>query len=130
MYRFDPSTGTVEQLAALPRPVAHAPLVALNGSLYLIGGDGSAAVWRITPDGTVTLAGHLPHPLASAAALAVGRSAYVFGGDGSDAVLRLTPKTRWRNGGCIWRGGHPGNGCRPAFNAAADRKGCTQLRDA
>ena len=94
VYRFDPSTGTVEQLAALPRPVAHAPLVALNGSLYLIGGDGSAAVWRITPDGTVTLAGHLPHPLASAAALALGRSAYVFGGDGSDAVLRLTPKAR------------------------------------
>ncbi len=74
--------------------MAHAPLVALGGSLYLIGGDGSAIVWRITPDGTVTLAGHLPHPLANAAALTLGRSVYVFGGDGSDAVLRITPKAR------------------------------------
>ncbi len=94
VYRFDPGTGTVEQIATLPRPVAHAPLVALNGSLYLIGGEGSAIVWRITGDGAVTLAGHLPHPLANAAALALGRSVYVFGGDGSYAVLRITPKPR------------------------------------
>ena len=43
VYRFDPATGVVEQVATLPRPVAHAPLVALGGSLYLIGGDGSDA---------------------------------------------------------------------------------------
>jgi N-acetylneuraminic acid mutarotase len=94
VYRFDPSTGTVEQLATLPRPVAHAPLVALGGSLYLLGGDGSDAVWRIEPGGGVTLAGHLPQPLANAAAVALGGSVYVFGGDGSDAVLRVTPRAR------------------------------------
>jgi outer membrane protein assembly factor BamB len=94
VYRFDPSTGTVEQLATLPRPVAHAPLVALGGSLYLLGGDGSDAVWRIGPAGGVTLAGRLPRRLANAAAVALGGSIYVFGGDGSDAVLRVTPKAR------------------------------------
>jgi outer membrane protein assembly factor BamB len=94
VYRFDPATGTVEQLAALPRPIAHAPLVALGGSLYLLGGDGSDAVWRIDPSGGVALAGHLPGPLANAAAVTLGGSMYLFGGDGSDAVLRVTPKTR------------------------------------
>jgi outer membrane protein assembly factor BamB len=94
VYRFDPGTGSVEQVATLPRPVAHAPLVALGGSLYLLGGDGSDAVWRIEPGGGVSLAGHLPQPLANAAAVALGRSVYLFGGDGSDAVLRVTPKAR------------------------------------
>jgi outer membrane protein assembly factor BamB len=93
VYRFDPSTGAVEQVATLPRPVAHAPLVALGGSLYLIGGDSSDAVWRIGTDGNVTLAGHLPTTLANAAGVALGRSVYVFGGDGSGAVYRITPRT-------------------------------------
>ena len=91
VYRFDPATGTVEQVATLPEPVAHAPLVALDGALYLLGGDGSNAVWRITPSGGVSLAGHLPEPLANAAAVSLGGSIYLFGGDGSDAVLRVTP---------------------------------------
>ena len=72
VYRFDPASGRVAQIATLPVPVAHAPLVALGGSLYLIGGDGSDAIWRIQPGGRVTLAGRLPHPLANAAAVAVG----------------------------------------------------------
>ena len=128
VYRFDPSTGTVEQLATLPRPVAHAPLVALGGSLYLIGGDGSDAVWRITPDGTVTLAGHLPHPLANAAALALGRSVYVFGGDGSDAVAQAHPEDALsQTGGRVRRGGHPGNGWPTRLQMPLPiRNGCTQ----
>jgi Kelch motif len=92
VYRFDPASGVVSQVATLPRPVAHAPLVALGGSLYLIGGDGSPAIERIAPNGMVTAAGRLPMPLANAAAVAIGDSVYVFGGDGSDAVLRITPK--------------------------------------
>jgi outer membrane protein assembly factor BamB len=91
VYQFDPRTGVVSQIATLPQPVAHAPLVALDGALYLIGGDGTSAVERITPSGAVTLAGHLPAPLANAAAVSLGKAIYVFGGDGSSAVLRLVP---------------------------------------
>jgi N-acetylneuraminic acid mutarotase len=86
--------GVQRQFARLPKPVAHAPLVALGDSLYLLGGDGSDTVWRIGPDGAVSVAGHLPQPLANAAGLALGRSVYLFGGDGSDAALRLTPRER------------------------------------
>jgi len=89
VYRFDPVTRKVTRVATLPQPVAHAPLVALGGSLYLLGGDGSDAIWRIAPAGGVTLAGRLPHQLANAAAVALGGSIYLFGGDGSDAVLRV-----------------------------------------
>jgi len=92
VYRFDPAAGTVDQIATLPQPVAHAPLVAFRGRLYLIGGDGSATIREIRPDGAVGVAGTLPRPLANAAAVAVGGAVYVFGGDGSDAVLRIAPK--------------------------------------
>jgi outer membrane protein assembly factor BamB len=91
VYRFDPSTGTVTQVATLPHPVAHAPLVALGGQLYLIGGDSSRTVLQIEPGGSTTVAGFLPSPLANAAAATVGRAIYVFGGDGTDAILRLAP---------------------------------------
>jgi len=93
VYRFDPAAGSVVRVATLPRAVAHGPLVALDGALYLIGGDGSDAIWRITPGGRVTLAGRLPQPLANAGAVAIGRAIYVFGGDGSDAVLRIAPRS-------------------------------------
>ncbi len=92
VYRFDPATGVVSQVATLPQPVAHAPLVALGGSLYLIGGDGSSAIERIGPNGSVAVAGHLPTTLANAAAVTVGNAIYVFGGDGSNSVLRVTPR--------------------------------------
>ena len=91
VYSFDPATGTVEQFATLPTPVAHAPLVALDGSLYLIGGGGSSTIWRIGPTGQVSVAGRLPAPLANAAAVSVGGAIDVFGGDGSDSVLRIAP---------------------------------------
>ena len=64
--------------------------MALDGSLYLIGGDGSNAIWRISPTGGVTLAGRLAAPLSDAAATVVGSSIYIFGGNGSDRVLRAT----------------------------------------
>jgi outer membrane protein assembly factor BamB len=91
VYAFDPRTKRVSQIATLPSPVAHAPLVAVHGALYLIGGDGRSAILRIQPDGSIALAGRLPAPLANAAAVALGGSIYVLGGDGSNAVLRLTP---------------------------------------
>jgi hypothetical protein len=95
VYRFDPTTRKVARIATLPQPTAHAPLVALGGSLYLLGGDGSDAIWRIAPAGGVTLAGRLPHQLANAAGVALSGSIYLFGGDGSDAVLKVheTPAT-------------------------------------
>jgi outer membrane protein assembly factor BamB len=92
VFVFDPSTGTVTQLATLPEPVAHAPLVALGGALYLLGGTGSNRILRIEPSGSVTEAGTLPTALANGAAVALGRSIYVLGGDGSNAVLQLTPR--------------------------------------
>jgi len=94
VYAVDIRTRTVTQVASLPAPVAHAPLVALGHRLLLVGGtDSSGAATRsilaIDPArGTVARAGTLPVPLADAAAVAVGRRAYVVGG-GPAAVLEL-----------------------------------------
>ena len=96
VYRVDVHRGTVERVATLPRPVAHAPLVASRGFLWLIGGDGSRDVLRIDPGrGGITVAARLPRSLANAAAVALpgGRIA-VVGGDGSDTVSILLPAPR------------------------------------
>ena len=92
IYVFDPKTKRVSRVGTLPQPVAHAPLVALGGALYLIGGEGSRSILRIGASGAVTSAGELRTTLANAAAVALGPSIYVLGGDGSNSVLRLTPR--------------------------------------
>jgi N-acetylneuraminic acid mutarotase len=99
----DPASGAARQVATLPAPVAHAPLVALGGALYLVGGTGSTgaplgAILRIDPvTGAVSAAGKLPMPLADAAAVALGSRAIVLGGRGSAFsadVFELRPRAR------------------------------------
>jgi N-acetylneuraminic acid mutarotase len=70
----------------LPRPVAHAPLVAVGDNLYLIGGTSPAgkptrAIYRIDArSGAVRLAGRFPAPLADAAAVTLGTRVVVLDG--------------------------------------------------
>ena len=86
-------TGAVSRIATLPRPVSHAPLVAADGALWLVGGDGSRSVFRLDPSSRrISLAARLPQRLANAAAVAFADGRIiVLGGDGSDAVWALTP---------------------------------------
>jgi hypothetical protein len=92
ILRVDPGTHRVVRIGRLPQPIAHAPLVAADGALWLIGGDGSRAILRIDPrTGAVVRVGRLPAPLANAAAVALpdGRIV-VLGGDGSGAVWLIS----------------------------------------
>jgi hypothetical protein len=41
--------GSVTVAGRLPAPLANAAAVAVGGSIYLLGGDGSDAVLRVTP---------------------------------------------------------------------------------
>jgi N-acetylneuraminic acid mutarotase len=92
--------GTVRRIGTLPRPIAHAPLVAARGMLFLIGGraaNGAAlrTVLRIDPTtGAVTSRGELPQALADAAAVTVGSQVVVLGGAAaspSNAIYEFTP---------------------------------------
>ena len=92
VYRVDVRAGRVLQIATLPQPTAHAPLVAAHGALWLFGGDGSRSVFRIDPSTRrVSRAARLPRTLANAAAVALpdGRIV-VLGGDGSATVWALS----------------------------------------
>jgi hypothetical protein len=94
VYRVNLRAGSVERIGTLPRPTAHAPLVAARGALWLIGGDGSPYVLRIDPrNGSVAIAARFAHVLANAAAAALrdGRI-IVAGGDASRDVWLLTAK--------------------------------------
>jgi outer membrane protein assembly factor BamB len=91
VYRIDPTAGTVLRIGTLSRPIAHAPLVASSGALYLVGGESSAEIFRIDPrTGAVAYAGSLPRTLPGAAAVAVAGRVIVLGGDGSDAVYSFS----------------------------------------
>ena len=93
VYRVDVRSGRVSRVATLPRPTAHAPLIAASGALWLVGGDGSRSVLRIDPtSGRVSRAVRLHAVLANAAAVKLvdGRVA-VLGGDGSNAVWAFEP---------------------------------------
>jgi len=98
VYAVDPGRGTVRRIATLPQPVAHAPLAAAAGELYLIGGTTDtgrrlSSILRIDPaSGLVARAGTLPRPLADAAAITLGGAIYVLGGTDpapTRAILRL-----------------------------------------
>jgi hypothetical protein len=93
VYRVDVRTGRVSQIGRLPRPDAHAPLVAARGALWLVGGDGSGDILRIDPvTGAASVAARLPHPLVDAAAVALpGSRVVVLGGDASGDVWSFSP---------------------------------------
>jgi N-acetylneuraminic acid mutarotase len=98
---FDPSRDTVRQIGSLPHVVAHATLVALGRSLYVLGGTNAAgaplaAITRIDPHtGETAGAGTLPHPLADAGAATSGGAIVVVGGNESTGpttdVLEIRP---------------------------------------
>jgi hypothetical protein len=87
VYAVDPLRRTVAHVARLPFPVAHAPLTALGGALYLFTGT---HVLRIDPRARTTrVVARLPVSLADASAVTIGRHAYVLGG-GTNAVYELS----------------------------------------
>ncbi|MDX6564480.1 MAG: hypothetical protein QOE10_142, partial [Gaiellales bacterium] len=85
---IDTRRGSVRTIGQLASPVAHAPLVARDSVLYLIGGTAGSgatttAILRIDPrTGSATVAGHLPAPLADASAVTLGGQIVVLGGGG------------------------------------------------
>lgn len=91
ILRVDLVKHRVARIGSLPTPIAHAPLVAARGSLWLVGGDGSRDILRIDPrTGASTIAARLPTPLANAAAVALpGGRIVVLGGDGSAGVFEF-----------------------------------------
>ena len=66
VYRFDPRSGAVRELARLPYPVTHAAGATLRGALLVIGGRGSEAgtqyssILAVTPAAAITVIGRLP----------------------------------------------------------------------
>ena len=97
---IDPQSRRIRVVATLPAAVAHAPLVAVGRSLYLVGGTDSSGsaltqVLKIDPgSGNVSRIGSLPEPLADAAAVSVADRIVVLGGAGSarsSSVLAFRP---------------------------------------
>jgi hypothetical protein len=79
--------GKPRRAATLPRPEAHAALVALRGALYLVGGR---RILRILPSGEVSTAARLPRQLKDPAAVALGDRIVIVGG-GTNAVYAYQP---------------------------------------
>lgn len=99
VYRFDPASGSVEELPArLPSGREQVAAAAGPEGIWLVGGRGEAGcldeVLLFDPrQGTLRLVARLPTPLAGAAAVAEGECIYLIGGatpaGPSDGVLQL-----------------------------------------
>ena len=87
-HRFDPRSGTYEELAPVPRPLNHMAVVAHDGGVYVIGGYGesldegtSSGFYRYdVAGGRWSRLPDLPRPLAAMAAGVVGERLIVAGG--------------------------------------------------
>jgi hypothetical protein len=75
------------RVATLPRPEAHAALVALRGALYLVGGR---RILRILPAGQVSTAARLPRTLEDPAAVVRDGRIVIVGG-GTSAIYAFRP---------------------------------------
>ncbi len=114
---FDPASGHVESLGAMPEAVSHAAAVPLGRYAYVVGGrDGSGSPTRaltaVDPhSGVTTAVGNLPQPLSDAAASAASGGIVVAGGQGGsgpvDHVLRLTPGRSVQPAGLLRPGSDP-----------------------
>jgi N-acetylneuraminic acid mutarotase len=87
VYSFDPASGQVSRIGAMPHAITHAAAAYLNGTVFVIGGRGSnqgtqtANIRAINPStGAVTLAGKLPIRVSDTGAAAVGNEVLVVGG--------------------------------------------------
>ncbi len=87
VYRFDPVTHSIRQLALLPHPLTHAAAVAFNGVIYVLGGRGSLQgtqsreILAINPaSGALVAAGELPVALSDVGAATIGNDVLVAGG--------------------------------------------------
>jgi len=105
-FRWDP-------LPELPAPRSNGALVALDGNLYFLGGNGpegpSAACWRLGPGGAWSAIADLPLPRATHGAAVAGGRIFVVGGLGEDGqpldrVDLYDPATgRWHSGPALTR---------------------------
>ncbi len=105
ILRFDPASDRVTAIGRLPSALTHAPAVALGGSVYVIGGRGSAAgsqtreILAIDPaSGGVTRVGRLPVALSDAAAAVIGGRIVLAGGQSAtqteSSIFSLAPVAR------------------------------------
>jgi outer membrane protein assembly factor BamB len=89
-----------DRVVALPVPVRYPAVAALNGQIYVFGGQAITGPHAGTPvndiqavnppNRTATVVGHLPEPLAGAAAVTVAGELFVAGGE-STAAGRPVP---------------------------------------
>lgn len=99
-----------QPVARLPRGVRYAGVAALDGAVWVLGGEENgrelSEVYRVDPStGRVSRAGRLPGPLGHEAVVAVGSRLLVLGGrptpsTATDRMWWFNPSTRtWRRAG-------------------------------
>jgi outer membrane protein assembly factor BamB len=94
IQEVDPHAKDARVVGHLSRALSHASAIALDGSVFVLGGDTgegvSKEIWRFDPgNGTVRPAGRLPVAIAGGSAATVGSTGYLIGGTGAgEAPLR------------------------------------------
>lgn len=90
VWSFDPASGRVSRLPALPQPGDHAAGAVLHGTFYvisgLIRGALTSRILALLPGGGWLAAGHLPQALNNPTAAPLAGGLAVFGGRGASGT--------------------------------------------
>ena len=100
IYVFDPASGAVRRLGALPAATTHAAAAAIGDTVLVIGGRTAqpdtpqSRIVAVNPlTGRARVAGRLPAALSDASAATLGTRVLVVGGRGRATVAELTSLT-------------------------------------
>jgi N-acetylneuraminic acid mutarotase len=94
IQRIDPTTGKVDVIGRMPKPISHASALVIGGRLLVVGGRraGKAqdAIWQVdVSTGTAEIVAHLPQPISDFAVAVIGNTGYLIGGETDTQVTTI-----------------------------------------
>jgi hypothetical protein len=94
IQRVDPTTGRVDVIGRMPKPISHASAMVIGGRMLVVGGrtagNAQDAIWQVdVATGTPQMVARLPQPVSDFAVAVIGNTGYLIGGETDTQVTTI-----------------------------------------